>query len=157
MDDSGLYLSFIHKLFTKEGAKMSGWNSRDASELADLVVAADFTPGTQDISAAKQHGMCKPIRWGQSMEQCRIDITNYIESELKKCTKQGLGNALHAAQDRHAGGHGEERYLGLIGSVVLNPWHIVQDATPGRTEKYAVPRETAEIIKKWEADCGCKK
>ena len=81
-----------------------------------------------------------------------------MDNELKKCTREGLANAIHAVQDSFSQSHRNFQWYGGT-LALLVPFfgldHIVSDATPGRTEQYEVPRKTAEMIEAWKQRCSC--
>ena len=121
--------------------------------LAEMVVQADV--GTQSIADAYRHAMCAART---SPADCERKYNEFVESELKKCTKEGLANAIHAVQDSFSDSHrGMQWYGGTLALMVpfLGLDHIISDATPGRTEQYEVPRKTADMIRNWQKQCGC--
>jgi RHS repeat-associated protein len=152
-DPSGLYLSFVHRTFTQQGASAAGLSAADAAALAEAVVQADV--GTQSIADAYRHAMCGART---SPADCERKYNEFVDSELKKCTKEGLANAIHAVQDSFSHSHrGLQWYGGTLALMVpfLGLDHIISDATPGRTEQYEVPRKTADMIGNWQKQCGC--
>jgi len=146
-DPTGLYLSFVHRGFTEQGATAAGWSAADAAALAQGVVDADN--GTQSIADAYRYAMCAAR---STPDACEQKYKDFVASELKKCTRQGLANAIHAVQDSFSQSHkGFQWYGGTLALMVplLGLDHVIADATPGRTEQYEVPRTTAEIIRTW--------
>lgn len=149
-DPLGLYIPYWHRRFTMDGANQAGLSYDQARTLSDNVVGADYAPGSQEARNAYKHAMCM-LR--MSKEACKKQYDEYMAAELGKCTMEGLGNAIHALQDSYARGHKNfHPYSGLSG---LPPSHPIQDSTPDRYERHAVPRATADLIKKWRTKCGC--
>lgn len=152
VDPSGLYIGYWHREFTASGATQAGLSSSQASALAEAVVNVDTEPGSQEIKNAHRHAMCLPR---MSKAECEARYKKYIESELSKCTDDGLAHAIHALQDSYSGAHrGFRVFPGLIG---LSPFHVVDDALPGRAEKRVVPQFTADMIRRWKLKCSCNK
>jgi len=93
-----------------------------------------------------------------TQDQCEQQYNDFVKSELKKCTKAGLANAIHAVQDSFSHSHRGFQWYGRTLALMvpfLGLDHIIPDATPGRAEQYDVPRATADMIKKWQQQCGC--
>jgi RHS repeat-associated protein len=152
-DPSGLYIGPWHRAFTETGALGAGMSPTTAERLAELVVQADV--GTQGIADAHRHAMCAAR---STQEHCEEKYRRFIEDELKKCTMEGLANAVHAMQDSYPFGHsGLKWYGGMIGMVFpfLGLDHLIPDAFPTRQALWVVPVATGDMIEKWQDRCDC--
>jgi len=145
-DPLGLFTPGRHNEITRSAAASSC--PKFAGGLAYLVMQADFTLGSQDPANAPQHAMCSP---GQTAEQGERATEQFIEEQLKTCSIAGLAKALHAAQDKHAGGHrGCQTWPGGLPS-----WeHLKQDAFPGSAAG-AAEAESRTVIERFKAMCPC--
>lgn len=145
-DPFGLFTPGRHNEITRSAAASSC--PKVAGGLAYLVMQADFTPGSQEPANAPQHAMCSP---GQTAEQGARATEQFIEEQLKTCSIGGLAKALHAAQDKHAGGHrGCQTWPGG-----LPGWeHARQDAFPGSATG-AAEAESRTVIERFKAICPC--
>jgi RHS repeat-associated protein len=145
-DPLGLFMPGRHYEITRNAA--SGSCPAAAGGLAYSVMQADNIPGTQLPGNAPQHAMCAP---GQSAAQGAQATEQFIDEQLRTCSLQGLERALHAAQDKHAGGHrGCQTWPGGSPS-----WHhIVQDAFPGSAAG-AAEAESRAVIGRFRAMCPC--
>jgi RHS repeat-associated protein len=146
-DPSGLFMPPAHFDISVKALGMSGCGNRYST--AWDVVTADFNPTwniSQDQAQAKWHGMCNGAFVMSQNTMMRSEL--YIESEIQKCTKDGLAWALHAAQDSCAGGHQGCYY----GSASLG--HAVQDLFPSRSEWMCAFQKSMDVIARFKARCG---
>ena len=151
-DPHGLLATFIHSEITYHAILRDGMRISEAYELAGLVANADFYPTfreSQAIESAHRHCMAKP---GQSRAQAQHDYERYITDELQKCTKRGLANALHAAQDCTAGGHHDFQTYG--GVITLE--HLKMDVKPTPAERELAFQRTRDLVAKWRSICQCQ-
>jgi len=78
-------------------------------------------------------------------------IEEYIEEEIQRCTKRGLANAAHAAQDKCAAGHaGCQKYWG---EHPFDWGHFFRDGwvTPG--ELMCGVANTRRVIQRYKQVC----
>ncbi len=140
------------------GRFVPGWHSRMSLDaLADCpklrlagAFAAwqvDWLDGSQDPAQANWHGMCRP---GQSAAQGLEWIQSMIDYQIKTCSVEGLGRALHAAQDMAARGHkGCQQWNGFT-------WgHIVGDWDPTPEEIAEAMGNSRNVIRRFKANCPC--
>jgi RHS repeat-associated protein len=147
-DESGLFTPGIHYDITVGAGRAEGISGLRLARLANLVMYADFRPGSQDIESAHQHSMCQP---GQSPAAGAAATEAYIQSQLQTCTLEGLANAAHALQDGYAGGHGGCQ---VWGGGIPSTGHIVQDMFPGEVMGQA-QAATTSLLQQYEEMCPC--
>jgi hypothetical protein len=139
-----------HYLFTYSGARAAGLSESKSVELAELVKDVDFEPASQEPGAAQMHAMCPP---GVSAEACQWIFERYVRDQIATCTMPGLARAIHATQDRYAGGHRNwPTYRGL---TYLPPSHPIHDAFPTEGEARGVPIVTRNVIDAFREKCSC--
>lgn len=150
-DPSGLYMGYVHRRFTLEGAAAAGMTSSMAKELADAVVNAD--DGTQDPWQGFMHAMCHE-KLNEAI--CQKNLDNWIKHNLNKCDIPGLGFAIHAMQDSHSRSHSGKNYSGLLGLFPFVP-HVLSDMAPSPVENFVVPYLTEQMIRQWQDKCSCSR
>jgi len=149
-DPSGLFVSRVHNRITNNAAIAAGCSTL-APRLRKMVALVDFKPESSATYNAPWHGMCRPK---QNQRQGSEEIRDYIDSQVKSCTLDGLANALHAAQDSFAGGHRgcqpwDGGFLGFPGFV-----HLWEDSFPGASGA-AAEAESVRIINRYRSMCPC--
>ncbi|MGH8582683.1 MAG: RHS repeat-associated core domain-containing protein [Gammaproteobacteria bacterium] len=146
IDPTGLFTPGVHRGMTNTAAIQEGMSAAQAAALAQGVVDADR--GTQGLQDAHRHAMCRPSRWGQSASQCREMVKDFIDSELAKCTEEGLANAIHAFQDSLV--HNYDVYIPPV--LLIHLWN---DLSPTRTQSFLGNRGSREMIQHWRDKCSC--
>jgi RHS repeat-associated protein len=146
-DAHGLFTFGRHVDITWKAANSAGCQ-KIATPLGYLVGNVDFEPGSQNPENAYQHAMCAPE---QDVREGTAHTEDYIESQMKTCTLKGLARALHAAEDKYAGGHqGCQIWPG--GRPTWR--HIFQDAFPGSAAS-AAEIEARRLIQRFKETCPC--
>jgi RHS repeat-associated protein len=119
-----------------------------SSEAANVSWRVDYMEGSQAPENAHWHAMSNG-RADESVESARGRTEKYINENLSKCNADGLGRALHAEQDKYAGGHrGYQPWYGR------NNWeHIWNDMTGGGETEAVIA--SIKIIKRFKEMCSC--
>ena len=92
---------------------------------------------------------------GLSNAACESIINWYVTSELEKCTWEGLAKAMHAVEDRYAGGHRNlHEYKGLFATDMIP--HVIMDYLVTDAEKTEVAHIAMNLIKQWLEKCRCQ-
>ncbi len=87
---------------------------------------------------------------GQSVESAIEATEDHITKNLKKCTAEGLGWALHAEQDKHAAGHrGYQPWY--VHSKKFKHWS--RDAFGGGQDDAIAA--SVRLIKRFKEMCPC--
>ena len=86
---------------------------------------------------------------GESVESARIKTNNYINEQLHRCDESGLGRALHAEQDKWAGGH--RGYQPWYGGFDFD--HMLDDLFGGGEDEAILA--SARLIRKFKEICAC--
>ena len=150
-DPLGLYVPWVHRSLTLNAGAVGGLSAAEAAQLAELVVLAD--KGTQGMSDAHRHAMCPGVRGdAPPLDECIRRLNDFVRDELRRCTQEGLANAIHAIQDSFAGGH---RNMARYTGQPVSPLHLYHDLAPTRTERYLATRASADLIRQWKANCSC--
>lgn len=155
-DPMGLYLPGIHNDLSFTQAYDHTCLKAEAAELGNLTGGVDSQPGSQEPKNAFKHSMSPPH---VSPEVAFQMTQNYANDEFKKCTLEGLANALHAIQDSHAPGHaGWKTWNGMPWEKGGESWggavlHVLGDVLP---LSGGAAQATRAAILKWCERCGCK-
>ena len=160
-DPTGLYHMGVHWRYTYHSALESGFSIEAANQLADRTRNVDLQPGSQEPEQAARHGMCPP---NTPLEKCFEQMESHVERSLKSCTPEGLADAIHAVQDRGAGGHQAKRWPGmwkfiLTTNPIVSVQHFIQDLGP--FSRYsaagvALTNRTKDVIREYQERCSCK-
>ncbi len=118
VDPYGLFTSDVHF----KACEIAGAQSGCKLGLGWYCMMGDWYPTwatSQSTGAAHQHFMCQKV--GGAIEPPEVGYQksiNFMADEILKCTRQGLGNAIHALQDSCARGHaGCHRTATAMGSM----------------------------------------
>ena len=104
---------------------------------------------TQGIEQAHTHAMSRPNQHPWTAQERTESFINY---QLKLCTPQGLGAALHAAQDISAGGHaGYREYRGLLRLEMI--FHTFDDWFPSTDQRAAAVARSKALIERYRRLC----
>ena len=144
-----MFAGDAHSLISKEALK--GHGSFDADDIARRAQDVDYKNGSQDPENAYMHAMRDGVS-GESAEHAREQYDRFIESEIARCTPDGLARALHAAQDSAASGHKD-----------FQPWyggmpsrsHLKGDFFPNGAEWSDAVQKSREVIDRYETRCQC--
>jgi len=148
IDLRGLFSADVHFKITVLSTQGLDCKKIGHLSLAWKTMMADR--GTQSPEDAHRHSMCEPFIPYAGYCESKIDI--FIESELAKCSIEGLANALHATQDGFASGHGG-----------TEPWgggwpgwgHIAGDKWPSRETRGKAVDASRALIDRFVKRCGC--
>jgi uncharacterized protein RhaS with RHS repeats len=146
LDRYGLFASGIHSELA--------WNAVHkvcpsmTNDVVTWTVKADFVAGSQDPDNSFMHAMRGP---GQSTRDAVEQWGAFIDRSLSKCSAEGLGFALHAAQDFYAKGH--SGFQVWDGHITLS--HIWNDLYPGSEELDLAGRRSDDIVKDFQRRCPC--
>ena len=149
-DPFGLFCFNVHISVSYSALRDVGASFIDAVDLAIRTAAADVSPSyliAQAPRNANRHGMARP---GQSRNEAREGAEEYIDANIRKCTYQGLANALHAAQDSAALGH--RFFQEYDGSVDL--FHRLTDCIPGQAVERDARGNSDRVIERAKKICG---
>lgn len=122
-------------------ALQAGYGFTDAVAIGYYTAAADI--GTQGAEDAHKHSMTQVDKNVADAQSAR---DAFVRDQLGLGTLQGLGNALHAAQDEFAAGHGFQLYSGP-GSVTAA--HIEADVYPAQGALNAAYDRSLEMIRRF--------
>jgi RHS repeat-associated protein len=156
-DPRGLFWFYIHhdmclEALTKEGCK-------DVANTSYMCMQADWFPSYKESQSPEMsagHGMCNGF-WSGSVrgwENQVAKVEEYIDQQIKTCTKRGMANAAHAAQDKCAAGHsGCQLYWGDD----PKDWgHFWRDSWFTMSEWRCGVGNTRNVIQRWKQECQCK-
>jgi RHS repeat-associated protein len=147
VDPSGLFAYHYlisYEAFNHEKCDRLGWSSASIADWVDLM----FWEGSQKPENAFVHAM-RNGRTGESVESARMKTDNYINEQMSRCNSAGLGRALHAEQDKWAGGH--RGYQPWYGKLTFEHWW--KDATGGGEDEAVLA--SVRLIKKFKELCPC--
>jgi RHS repeat-associated protein len=148
-DRTGLFAPPLHTDITLTSFNGMGFSGAFAWEVTKEVVDFDFED-TQSIDQAHVHGMTPE---GGDPLKARQATDSFIDYQTRLCTPKGLGWALHAGQDKHAGGHaGQQSFGGLFGFDMI--FHYYDDWFPSKDQKDAAIAESRRIIEKYKRLCA---
>jgi RHS repeat-associated protein len=151
-DPLGLFWSPAHYYMTYSELRKIGVNPIVAETLAWHSAAADWRPGgwrtAQLMANANRHGLAIG---DEGPAAAYRGTQTFIATEIAKCTAEGVGNALHAAQDTKAGGHNYQPYFG--GPVP--PIHFFRDILLLDSEVAGARLQTRRVIAQTIERCGC--
>lgn len=110
----------------------------------------DSLTGSQLPQNARWHAMRNGDDPKQTVEDAKLLTEQYITDQLSKYTADGLGRALHARQDQHAGGH-----------TGYQPWangsdlwtHLKKDRAGGG--QAGAIADSVLLIKRFKEMCPC--
>jgi hypothetical protein len=123
-----------------------------ASQVANQSVLADWPPWgeTQSPRLAYRHCM-RGTR--QSTHEAEHLWSGYIDEQLRTCTPQGLGRALHAVQDCNASGHrGFQEWNGGI----PDSEHRDGDINPTAQDLSNALAHSIQVIERFKKMCECQ-
>jgi RHS repeat-associated protein len=150
-DNEGLFLSPHHYLFGSLGVQPFLPKCPALISVPYMAMAADWYPSwgdSQSIANSCWHAMTPAGGDKSAAEECWRDRIN---SEMKKCTPRGLGNAMHSLQDAFAGGHkGFQEYDGHI-----NLMHEVHDLIPTPAEAAGAIAVSVAATAAFVSNCKC--
>jgi hypothetical protein len=130
---------------------LAGEKCVDIDELAKRTQDVDAKRGSQNPNNSHWHAMTNG-RNGESPADAERKYNNYVDSELGKCTLDGLANALHAVQDSAASGHkGFQRWNG--GSPSGS--HMKGDFFPKPADWDDGKQKTRDLMDRYKRRCGC--
>ena len=117
---------------------------------ANAAQDVDARGDTNDVANVAWHAMSKG-RIGESTATAATNTQNYINKQLSDCNATGLGNALHAEQDKYAGGH--RGYQPWYGDAIPSYAHWRADTFDSDTQGaiYA----SINLIKRFKEKCPC--
>jgi len=132
--------------------------------MAEEVARVDTLPGSQTEGNAHWHHMCAP-GWKMKAD-CARKYEELIHKWEQTCKEEDFWKAVHAVQDSHSPGHDEyETWYGDRPGWgywwaepswwIRNIPHGIQDISGYGIADAA--GDTAELIKKWNAKCGCNR
>lgn len=149
-DPSGLFTIPIHEEVTREAVRTE--LPELLRSLPAMVGQVDLQPGSQLPENSAMHAMCPP---GVSPSVGMTMLEERIENELRKCTQEGLANALHAAQDKHSPSHQncQAWYGRSVTSTRQLARHLSSDLA-GRGVRDAM-LETQLILQRFKKQCQC--
>ena len=139
-DVTGLFWSNHHYSLSYFSTASSGLSTSDSMMVAAYSVTADI--GTQGIEDAHKHSM---TRSGGSHAESRRDRNRFIVDQLRAGTLEGLGNALHAAQDEFAQGHQFIEYDGTVDAA-----HMWLDALPSGSTYWQAFERSLLLVDIWQ-------
>ena len=153
-DPLGLFFPHVHNRITRNAAAAAGCSNL-AGPLAKKVALVDFKPGSQDVDNAHWHGMCGPGNAGNPARGQQL-IDQRIQDRLNKCNLDGLGDALHAAQDSYPMGHrGCRPWQGWMTTPIVEiVSHAYYDYFPAAAEALA-QAESQRLIEQFKQRCEC--
>jgi RHS repeat-associated protein len=154
-DPTGLYAPPIHADITLTAFEGSGLSPMFAWEVARANMAWD-SDGTQHEEQAHTHGMS---RSRESIRDAVAKTQSFINYQLSLCTVEGLGRALHAAQDSTARGHvGAQPFSSLWNLLMTNPSHYWHDyfVTSSNSNYQQGVTQSRELIRMYREKCGCR-
>lgn len=111
-------------------------------------LAADFSPGSQQVPQSHWHAMRRP---NESEAEAYDRYYRYVMEQIKRCNADGLGRALHAVQDSAAWGHRFHEYDGGVGLD-----HILADANPTSSQTMEALAKSRNVISLFKQLCPCK-
>ncbi|SEL82216.1 RHS repeat-associated core domain-containing protein [Variovorax sp. YR750] len=148
-DPFGLFLGPWHTYFISTAMQQMGYSERVVWRAAGFSTGADWTDGSQSPDNSHGHAMCAR---GWSTDECKKRYEDFIDQQLASCTMQGLGRALHAAQDAAARRH---KNWQIWGGGIPSREHINGDANPTDAEQADAIARSKEIIRCLQASCPC--
>jgi hypothetical protein len=120
-----------------------------SSEATSFSANVDYMEYSQRPENAAWHAMSNG-EVNESAQSARRNTEEYINENLRKCNAEGLGRALHAEQDKYAGGHrGYQPWYGKGGRVK----HWLKDETGGG--EWEAVRASIALIKRFKEMCPC--
>jgi hypothetical protein len=119
------------------------------SEAVRGAVKADVLTDSQLPVNARWHAMSNGDE-NESTESARRNTEDYITEQLNRCNGEGLGRALHAEQDKYAGGHRGYQPWHRKGGRVKHWWKDYS----GGGEAEAVAASIA-LIQRFKEICSC--
>jgi RHS repeat-associated protein len=144
----GLFSKEWHNELTMEAARRGGFETL-ARILGYYSMAPDAKRDSLDIDQAHKHGMCEP---GEDPAEGTRRTNEYIEEQLQTCTLEGLGNALHAEQDKYSPPHrGCQEWKGGYPT----PRHVWRDGLPGANALNDAFIASRDIIRRFKGKCTC--
>ena len=148
-DVYGLFAGDGHSMITKDA--LGNDNCVDVDDLAMRTQNVDYAHGSQSPENAYRHAMRNGVS-GQSVADAQRQYNAFIDSELNKCTLDGLANAMHAVQDSAASGHkGFQKWNGGMPSAS----HLHGDFLPGDGEWQDAVQKTKQLMDRFKRRCGC--
>ena len=148
-DPSGLLSPWQHYDITTDGFADTALPRNFASDVAREAAMLDFRDGSQSVEMAYIHAMT-PV--GGDPFAARAATESFINYQVRLCTPQGLGWALHAAQDMYAHGHaGQGEYGGLVSIEMV--FHTFDDWFPSKEDRAAALEETKRLIRLYQRLC----
>lgn len=150
-DNQGLFLSPHHYLYTAVVVTPFVPMCPALISVPYMAMATDWHPSwgdSQSTTNACWHAMTPPGGSKQKAEEC---WRKYINDNMETCTPRGLGNAIHALQDSHAGGHKDfQEYDGHF------HWsHFLQDMFPTPWEEAGAIGATFAPVLDFISNCKC--
>lgn len=150
------FLPKTHWYVTYEAALAAGLALDQARKLADLVVAVDDLPHSQDPDHSYMHGMRAP---GETIEHYQATAAAYRASLWAKKTMDGVAGLLHLMQDRrspaHVGPQGPIEWHGTSNeSLSALMWHAWNDRPPSAAIRQDMVEKGAALIKAYMETCG---
>ncbi|HEX7048139.1 MAG TPA: RHS repeat-associated core domain-containing protein, partial [Gammaproteobacteria bacterium] len=144
IDPNGKFGFNVHFAIGYTAALQAGYGFSDAVVIGYYTAAADI--GTQGVPDSHRHSMTPG---GSSRDAARAATDNFINEQIGTGTLEGLGNALHAAQDYYAHGHGFQDYAGNV-----TPSHILNDTYPNKTDFDSAYDESLGMIRDFRGGSG---
>lgn len=153
-DPLGLFTSDVHFGVTYSTMRAAGYSVFDSAKVSWNNVMSDFRPSytaAQSARNANAHAMTRP--W-QTKSEARDAWNRILDEALAKCSQEGLGKALHAAQDALSGAHGFATYHGPEDVGIE---HFFADFFPTYGRQQMAKDITRRLLKEYESRCGCGK
>lgn len=150
IDPAGLFCSQIHIGITYNAMRNAGASMANSLAVAMHSALVDVLPTpriSQSVSSANRHAMARP---SQTEDEAREKTQELIERNIRKCTREGLANALHAAQDSPAVGHRYRVYDGSVGIA-----HMLSDCFPAQRDEIVAQLNSNDVLRRAKAICGC--
>jgi len=153
-DRLGLFSRAMHRGISIQALTMEGVADVAAKVIAEMVVNVDGRNlpdaiASQMAGSSHRHAMCSVL---SSKFDCIQRYNEYIVASMKRCTPEGLADALHAVQDSAASGHqGFQRWPGLH---MIDHW--VGDNFPTMAEIDNALARSRNVIREWTRNCSCR-
>ena len=151
-DRRGLFTSSVHNEITSDALSRVGLSS--CPRLPADVAMVDWSSHSQDPANAHWHAMRDGTDPGSTAQGAQRAYLDYVDQSWKLCTCLGLARALHAVQDSFAEGHaGFQPWAGGGFLGLPSPSHAYHDGYPSKGERGVATAASAELIRKYKAQC----
>lgn len=156
-DPHGLFAFPYPFLIPFAASLKAGYGVTDSAQIAWQDVKSDFRAGSQDVQSSHKHAMAQS---GQSATAAAAANQAFIEAQLNSGQIRGIGEALHANEDRFPGQHGPNHvWDGLQWTDMFSPgfwWHSFRDWFPMPWEVWAATKSDYELLQRQKSLAGRK-